>query len=89
LGTFQEHWSLQNKNKKWRQCLFVTDYEIKRWHKINGKYVYLIVLNKELWATVINDTDDATTWDAMVHRQFVDALHVYNEWKQELYEGKR
>lgn len=50
--------------------------------------MYLLRLNKELWATVINDTDDVTTLYAMVHRSFDEGLHVYNEWKKKLYDNQ-
>lgn len=37
-----------------------------------------------LWATLINDEDDFTTIDGMVHTTWLDALHTYNEWKKRL-----
>lgn len=64
--------------------LYATDYEIKKFHFINNKYLYLLKLNSQLWATVINDNDDFTTLDAMVHLTWLDALHTYNEWKSNL-----
>ena len=64
--------------------MFVTDYEIKKFHVFKKNYLYLLKLNKELYAVVINGEDDATTIDSMIFFTWIDALHQYNEWRSEL-----
>lgn len=66
--------------------MFVTDYEIKKFHVFKEKFLYLLKLNKELYAVVINGEDDTTTLNAITFFDYASALHQYNEWRKSILE---
>ena len=65
----------------------ITDYKLLKWKCIKGKYLYLLETPLKHYAVVLHDTDDFTVLKSQFEWDYVEGLHTYNKWKEELLTG--
>lgn len=52
-------------------------------HLPSGHWLYLCALPNSKWCVVLCDEDDETFINSMFCFTYVQALHVYNQWRKD------